>query len=91
MIETNNTLSNPEGPEWQFLVGEGKTIPAENASTAISRDKTDLGHRNLRSQGRPPSRDTAPSSLRSASRQSQSIGDHTASCDRWHAALSPLN
>lgn len=24
MIETNNTLSNPEGPEWQFLVGEGK-------------------------------------------------------------------
>ena len=23
MIETNNTISNPEGPEWQFLVGEG--------------------------------------------------------------------
>ncbi|KAL9566742.1 hypothetical protein ACKAV7_009179 [Fusarium commune] len=23
MIETNNTLSNPTGPEWQFLVGEG--------------------------------------------------------------------
>uniref|UniRef100_A0A0D2XH46 Uncharacterized protein n=1 Tax=Fusarium oxysporum (strain Fo5176) TaxID=660025 RepID=A0A0D2XH46_FUSOF len=22
MIETNNTLSNPTGPEWQFLVGE---------------------------------------------------------------------
>ncbi|RDA91254.1 hypothetical protein CP533_0648 [Ophiocordyceps camponoti-saundersi (nom. inval.)] len=24
MIETNNTLSNPTGPEWQFLVGEGE-------------------------------------------------------------------
>jgi catabolite repression protein CreC len=24
MIETNNTLSNPTGPEWQFLVGEGR-------------------------------------------------------------------
>lgn len=23
MIETNNTLENPTGPEWQFLVGEG--------------------------------------------------------------------
>ncbi|RBR22616.1 uncharacterized protein FIESC28_04411 [Fusarium coffeatum] len=23
LIETNNTLSNPTGPEWQFLVGEG--------------------------------------------------------------------
>ena len=27
MIETNNTLSNPTGPEWQFLVGEGE-LPA---------------------------------------------------------------
>lgn len=27
-IETNNTLSNPEGPEWQFLVGEGCVIPS---------------------------------------------------------------
>jgi hypothetical protein len=24
MIETNNILSNPTGPEYQFLVGEGK-------------------------------------------------------------------
>jgi hypothetical protein len=24
MIETNNILSNPSGPEYQFLVGEGK-------------------------------------------------------------------
>lgn len=23
MVETNNTISNPAGPEWQFLVGEG--------------------------------------------------------------------
>lgn len=23
MIETNNILSNPSGPEFQFLVGEG--------------------------------------------------------------------
>lgn len=25
LIETNNTLSNPSGPEYQFLVGEGKS------------------------------------------------------------------
>lgn len=24
MIETNNLLSNPTGPEYQFLVGEGE-------------------------------------------------------------------
>lgn len=24
MIETNNTLTNPTGPEYQFLVGEGQ-------------------------------------------------------------------
>ncbi len=24
MIETNNVLSNPSGPEYQFLVGEGE-------------------------------------------------------------------
>lgn len=27
MIETNNLLSNPTGPEYQFLVGEGEIIP----------------------------------------------------------------
>lgn len=25
MVETNNTLTNPSGPEYQFLVGEGAT------------------------------------------------------------------
>lgn len=25
MIETNNTLTTPTGPEYQFLVGEGKS------------------------------------------------------------------
>lgn len=24
MIETNNSITRPTGPEWQFLVGEGK-------------------------------------------------------------------
>ena len=23
IIETNNTIESPTGPEWQFLVGEG--------------------------------------------------------------------
>jgi len=27
MIETNNVLSHPEGPEHQFLVGEGESAP----------------------------------------------------------------
>ena len=27
MIETNNILTNPSGPEYQFLVGEG-TLPS---------------------------------------------------------------
>ncbi len=26
MIETNNTLSNPTGPEYQLLVGEGEQM-----------------------------------------------------------------
>ena len=34
MIETNNTITNPSGPEWQFLVGEGKlrTTQVQNAA-----------------------------------------------------------
>ncbi|KAI5464711.1 WD40-repeat-containing domain protein [Mariannaea sp. PMI_226] len=34
MIETNNTLSNPEGPEWQFLVGEGTYVLKEDLHLA---------------------------------------------------------
>ncbi|KAK4093244.1 hypothetical protein Purlil1_2401 [Purpureocillium lilacinum] len=30
MIETNNTISNPTGPEWQFLVGEGTYVLKED-------------------------------------------------------------
>ncbi len=28
MIETNNILSNPTGPEYQFLAGEGELPPS---------------------------------------------------------------
>ena len=28
LIETNNTISTPTGPEWQFLVGEGELARA---------------------------------------------------------------
>jgi len=31
MIETNNVLSNPSGPECQFLVGEGELVAATAA------------------------------------------------------------
>ncbi|KAK0382759.1 hypothetical protein NLU13_9855 [Sarocladium strictum] len=34
MIETNNTISNPEGPEWQFLVGEGQYVLKEDLHLA---------------------------------------------------------
>ncbi len=30
MIETNNVLGTPSGPEFQFLVGEGKLRPSPN-------------------------------------------------------------
>jgi hypothetical protein len=45
MIETNNTLSNPTGPEWQFLVGEGN-ISAWNQiiSTDIDREQQEHTH-----------------------------------------------
>ena len=33
-IETNNTLSNPTGPEWQFLVGEGTYVLKEDLQLA---------------------------------------------------------
>ncbi|PHH75101.1 hypothetical protein CDD80_2621 [Ophiocordyceps camponoti-rufipedis] len=34
MIETNNTLSNPTGAEWQFLVGEGTYVLKEDLHLA---------------------------------------------------------
>ena len=34
MIETNNTIAHPEGPEWQFLVGEGTYILKEDLHLA---------------------------------------------------------
>ncbi|QPG94480.1 hypothetical protein C2857_006165 [Epichloe festucae Fl1] len=34
MIETNNTISNPTGPEWQFLVGEGTYVLKEDLHLA---------------------------------------------------------
>ncbi|KFA65695.1 hypothetical protein S40285_04825 [Stachybotrys chlorohalonatus IBT 40285] len=34
MIETNNTLTNPTGPEWQFLVGEGLYVLKEDLHLA---------------------------------------------------------
>ncbi|PHH86327.1 hypothetical protein CDD83_10409 [Cordyceps sp. RAO-2017] len=34
MIETNNTLSHPPGPEWQFLVGEGTYVLKEDLHLA---------------------------------------------------------
>merc|ERR1712000_355726 len=33
-IETNNTLTNPSGPEWQFLVGEGQYVLKEDLHLA---------------------------------------------------------
>lgn len=33
MIETNNILTNPTGPEYQFLVGEGE-FPMHTPSRA---------------------------------------------------------
>ncbi|CAH0014768.1 unnamed protein product [Clonostachys rhizophaga] len=33
-IETNNSLSNPTGPEWQFLVGEGTYVLKEDLHLA---------------------------------------------------------
>ncbi|KAK5995131.1 putative catabolite repression protein creC [Cladobotryum mycophilum] len=34
LIETNNTLSTPTGPEWQFLVGEGTYVLKEDLHLA---------------------------------------------------------
>ncbi|CEJ91057.1 hypothetical protein VHEMI06795 [[Torrubiella] hemipterigena] len=34
IVETNNTLENPSGPEWQFLVGEGTYILKEDLHLA---------------------------------------------------------
>lgn len=39
LIETNNTLSNPTGPEWQFLVGEGEP-PLKRCAVPPSRGLT---------------------------------------------------
>ncbi|KJZ73206.1 hypothetical protein HIM_07403 [Hirsutella minnesotensis 3608] len=34
LVETNNTISNPVGPEWQFLVGEGTYVLKEDLQLA---------------------------------------------------------
>lgn len=36
LIETNNTLSNPTGPEYQFLVGEGRSKPMRPRRLRVS-------------------------------------------------------
>lgn len=38
MIETNNTLSHPTGPEWQFLVGEGRSHALRTTPSTTSTD-----------------------------------------------------
>jgi hypothetical protein len=37
MIETNNVLSNPSGPEYQFLVGEGMGILSKHNTLLLDR------------------------------------------------------
>jgi len=55
MIETNNILSHPTGPEYQLLVGEGQTggfgLVGMNAEECS---------RNLHIEGRPPPCYTSP-------------------------------
>ncbi|RQM05993.1 hypothetical protein DH86_00002555 [Scytalidium sp. 3C] len=53
MIETNNILTHPTGPEYQLLVGEGRPAPCDSPSSSLRSsdnqsqppcDNTSTGH-----------------------------------------------
>lgn len=56
VIETNNVLSHPTGPEHQLVVGEGKTPLKHMRRDAYSSFNHD---RYLHPQGQPSPRDSA--------------------------------
>lgn len=83
MIETNNTISNPTGPEWQFLVGEGGLQTVVICYFAMAMLMKYIS-RHLRPQGRLTPRNTSSTSIRSPHRQSESASHQPATCIRGY-------
>lgn len=85
MIETNNTISNPTGPEWQFLVGEGK-LPSRQITGVPEPTSwlTDQPARYICSQGGFASRNTPSTSIRGSHREPEPAGHQPATCNGGH-------
>lgn len=80
MIETNNILTHPTGPEYQLVVGEGMAAQLyQRLEFGVDRNV-----RNLPSQGRLTPCDAAASSLRSSNYKSESSCDDSATSDSWN-------
>ena len=70
MIETNNTVAHPTGPEWQFLVGEGESVYV-GLLRRVEYEILTKRERNLRPQRRPAPGHAAAPSFRGARGQSE--------------------
>ena len=78
LVETNNTIEKPTGPEWQFLVGEGEhsnPCPGGWWITSI-----DIEYRHLRPQRRPRFGYTSSAPFRSPHREPESASDQSKAC-----------
>jgi len=84
MIETNNLLTHPTGPEYQLVVGEG-------VYKFVTQDGGRLEVLNLCRyicpEGRSTPCDTSPSSVRSTYNKSESSCDHASACDNWNKTI----
>lgn len=93
MIETNNILSTPSGPEYQFLVGEGGLFPGPFGRTSallINRLTNGVpGIRSLRPQGRSSSCNTPAASFRSPDNEPEPAFDSTSARNCRHQGVSP--
>jgi hypothetical protein len=78
MIETNNTLTHPTGPEFQLVVGEGEAW--RNICNWI---KIEKNGRNIHPQRRPSSCYAAAASLGGPNHKSKSSRNNTPTSNRW--------
>lgn len=78
LVETNNTIEKPTGPEWQFLVGEGE----HSNLCAGGWWTTSIDHtcRYLRSQRRPLFGYTSSTPFRSSHREPEPASDQPTAC-----------
>jgi hypothetical protein len=87
MIETNNVLTNPSGPEYQFLVGEGKSVHCRFSGTSNRVQFCPDPPRVVCAKGRSTSCYSPSTPLRGTGSESKSARDSASAGDRWNTTL----